>query len=265
MSVSDLTRTIERHFQEMDRAAEVGAKTDRQLERYDRVMERVDAQSGAAREARRREYERVMGGVTSKLMRAGIAVGVVSVITVLIGMFFPLGILGFVAAVGIAIGLAAMAAIWGGGQAPSLSDLPQDVSNAIMVSRFDSFLTKMRSQLPKAARAEVDTIHHMLPDFRKSLSRVPTLDPNAQEARRLMSKHLPGLIERYSHVPANLRDSIDGEGMSVDERLTDGLVAGRKALQEIMENVAKADINAFETQGRFISSRYGEKDEDLTT
>lgn len=261
MSVSDLTRTIERHNEEMDRAAHVAAKTDRTLAHYDRVMERVEAQSGPAREARRREYQRVMGGFGAKLVRAGVAVGVVSLAAVLIGAFFPLGILGFVAAVGVAIGLAAVAAMWGGRPVPNLSDLPHDVSNTIMVARFDSYMTRKRNNLPQAARAEVDAIHAMLPDFKKSLSRVPTLDPNAQEARRLMSKHLPGLIERYEHVPVGLRDSIDGEGMSVDERLVDGLKAGRKALSELGEKIAQADMQAFETQGRFIQSRYGETED----
>ena len=263
MSVSDLTKTIERHNAEMDRAVEVAAKTDRTLARYERVMERVDAHDGAARAARRREYERVMGGFGSKLIRAGMAVGVVSIAAMLIGAFFPLGILGFVAAVGLAIGLAAVAAMWGGPKVERLSDLPQDISNAIMVARFDSFLTRKRNKLPQGARAEIDAIHAMMPDFKKSLSRVPTLDPNAQEARRLMSKHLPGLIERYEHVPAGLRDSIDGEGLSVDERLIDGLKAGRKALAELNEKIAQADMQAFETQGRFIQSRYGQDEEGL--
>ena len=263
MSISDLTRTIERHFEEMDRHATVAEKTDRQLARYDRVMERVDAQSGPAREARRREYERVMGGVTSKLVRAGVAVGVVSVIAVVVGLFFPLGIFGFLAAVGIAVGLAAFAATRSGTPLPNLADLPADVSNAIMVSRFDSYLTRVRAHLPQAARNEVDAIHQMLPDFRKSLDRVPNLDPHAQEARRLMSRHLPGLIDRYGHVPVSLRDAVDGEGMSVDERLIDGLRAGRQALEELARDIAQADMNAFETHGRFIASRYGDKDEEL--
>ena len=45
--------------------------------------------------------------------------------------------------------------------------------------------------------------------------------------RRLMSIHLPGLIERYTHVPAAFRSEQDGEGKTVDERLIEGLAAGR--------------------------------------
>ena len=34
--------------------------------------------------------------------------------------------------------------------------------------------------------------------MRQTLERVDALDPNAQDARRLMSLHLPGLIDRYT-------------------------------------------------------------------
>jgi hypothetical protein len=47
----------------------------------------------------------------------------------------------------------------------------------------------------------------------------------------------------------------------VDERLVEALAAGRVALTEISEKLARADLAAFETQGRFIQSRY--KDEAL--
>jgi hypothetical protein len=92
---------------------------------------------------------------------------------------------------------------------------------------------------------------------------VPTLDPTAQDARRLMSIHLPGLIDRYVHVPAAFRGEQDGEGKTVDERLVEGLAAGRKAITDISEQLARADMAAFETQGRFITSRYGEDGQQL--
>ena len=70
---------------------------------------------------------------------------------------------------------------------------------------------------------------------------------------------MPGLIDRYLHVPAAYRSEQDGEGKTVDERLIDGLAAGRAALNEISEKLARADVAALETQGRFIESRYGEE------
>jgi hypothetical protein len=99
----------------------------------------------------------------------------------------------------------------------------------------------------------------MLPALKQTLERVETLDPDAQDARRLMSIHLPGLIDRYQRVPAAFHGEQDGEGISVDQRLVEGLAAGRRALNEIAEKLARADVAALETQGRFIKSRYGEQ------
>ena len=40
----------------------------------------------------------------------------------------------------------------------------------------------------------------------------------------------------------------------------EGLAAGRAALNEVCEKLARTDVAAFETQGRFIKSRYGEEE-----
>jgi hypothetical protein len=52
---------------------------------------------------------------------------------------------------------------------------------------------------------------------------------------------------------------VDGEGKTVDERLVESLAAGRAALDEVSQQLARADMAAFETQGRFIKSRYGDE------
>ena len=74
-----------------------------------------------------------------------------------------------------------------------------------------------------------------------------------------MSLHLPGLIDRYLNVPSQFRSEPDGEGLTVDERLVDGLSAARTALDEISQDLARKDLADFETQGRFIKTRYGEQ------
>jgi len=39
----------------------------------------------------------------------------------------------------------------------------------------------------------------------------------------------------------------------------DSLAAARAALADVSEQLARQDVAAFETQGRFIKSRYGEQ------
>ena len=235
--------------------SDVNVKVERALARFDRVTRALDERDGAAREAATRERQRLNRDLGRRVARVGI--GLVSIATIVVGLIIPIGMFGFLAAVGLAVGIAALLAFMPGEsqvKAPS-TDLP----NGQMVQRFDSYLYRTRAALPAPARAEIDAISARLPALKQVLERVETLDPKAQDARRLMSVHLPGLIERYMNVPAEFRSQADGEGLTVDQRLVEGLGAARSALDEISQDLARNDLNAFETQGRFIKSRYGDE------
>ena len=231
---------------------------DRVIERADRVMRQLDERDGAVREAARRERQRLNAGLTRRLTRVGVAIGVISLLTIIIGLVQPIGMFGFLAAIGIAIGIAALLGFMPSGKDNPVAP-PADLPNGQMVQRFDSYLYRQRTALPAPARAEIDAISRILPSLKQTLERVDDLNPEAQDARRLMSKHLPGLIDRYVNVPSAYRGQKDGEDVTVDERLVEGLAAGREALTEVSEKLAKSDLAAFETQGRFIKSRYGEE------
>ncbi len=228
------------------------------IERADRVMRQLDERDGAVREAARRERQRVNTDFMRRIGRVGVAIGIISIVTIAIGLIQPIGMFGFLAAIGVAIGIAALLGLMptqkGGATAPA-SDLP----NGQMVQRFDSYLYRQRVALPAPARAEIDAISAGLPSLKQTLERIDDLNPDAQDARRLMSVHLPGLIDRYVNVPPAYRSQKDGEDVTVDERLVEGLQAGRAALAEISEKLARSDVAALETQGRFIKSRYGEE------
>ena len=233
-------------------------KTELAIARADRVMRSMDERGGAARDAARRERQRLNAGLGRTLARMGIAVGVISLAAIVIGLIVPIGMFGFLAAVGLAVGVAALLLVSGGRDIAAPNVTP-DLPNGQMVQRFDSYLFRARRALPAPAQAELDLLSAQLPALRQTLERIPDLDPNAQDARRLMSVHLPNLIDRYVHVPAAYRGQADGEDVTVDQRLVEALAAGRQALTEISEKLAKADMAAFETQGRFIQSRYQEK------
>ena len=233
-------------------------KTNRAIEHANAVFARLDDRDGAMRDAARRERQRLNAGLGRTLVRAGIGVGIISLATIAIGLIIPIGMFGFLAAVGLAIGVAALL-LFSGTQQIAAPNVAPDLPNGQMVQRFDSYLFRARRALPAPAQSELDQLSAQLPALRETLERIPDLDPNAQDARRLMSVHLPNLIDRYLHVPSNYRQQLDGEGVSVDDRLVEALAAGRVALRDISENLARQDLAAFETQGRFIQSRYQEK------
>ena len=74
-----------------------------------------------------------------------------------------------------------------------------------------------------------------------------------------MSMHLPGLIDRYRQRALRLSRRAGRRRRQRRRAAGRGLAAGRAALDEISEKLARADMAAFETQGRFIQSRYGEE------
>jgi hypothetical protein len=233
-------------------------KTTRTIDHANAIFARLDDRDGTVREAARRERERLNVGLGRSLIRAGVGVGVISLATIAIGLIIPIGMFGFLAAVGLAIGVAALL-LFSGAREIAAPNVKPDLPNGQMVQRFDSYLFRARRALPAPAQAELDLLSAQLPSLRQTLERIPDLDPNAQDARRLMSMHLPNLIDRYLHVPNAYRGQLDGEGVSVDERLVEALGAGRAALSEISEKLARNDLAAFETQGRFIQSRYKEE------
>jgi hypothetical protein len=236
---------------------EVTDKVERAIARFERVAQRLDERGGPPREAARRERQRLNAGFGRTAAKIAGVVAMVWVAAIVIGLLKPIGMFGFlvalfatVAAVGLMIERTAK-------QRVSAPPPPTDLSNGPMVDRFDSYIFRARRELPAPAQAQLDAISRLLPSLKQTLERLETLDPAAQDARRLMSIHLPGLIDRYERVPPAYRQEQDGEGKTVDERLVEGLAAGRSALADVCEQLARQEIAGVETQGRFIQSRYG--------
>ena len=238
---------------------EVTDKVERAIARFERVTRQLDERGGPAQEAARRERQRLNAGVGRTALRVAITLGVVWLAIVAIGLVKPIGMFGFLAALLVSGVIAAVLIARGGREAISPPAPSADLPNGAMVERFDSYIYRVRGALPAPAHAELDAMAQVLPSLKQTLSRLETLDPTAQDARRLMSIHLPALIDRYMLVPPAYRQEHDGEDKTVDQRLVEGLAASRAALAETCEQLARADVAALETQGRFIQSRYGEQ------
>ena len=234
-------------------------KVERAIARFERVTRQLDERDGPTRDAARRELQRLNAGLGRTAGRVAISVGLIWLAIVAIGLVRPIGMFGFLGAV-LLTGIVALLMLARSGRRVVSAPAPTtDLPNGRMVEQFDSYVYRARRALPAPAQAELDAISRVLPSLKETLERVETLDPTAQDARRLMSIHLPGLIDRYVRVPSAYRQEQDGEGKTVDQRLVEGLAAGRNALEEVCDQLARADVAALETQGRFIQSRYGEE------
>jgi hypothetical protein len=230
---------------------------DQAIARFDDLVTRLDGKTPAAREGLRRDYGRTARSVGKRLANIGMAVAALIVATIGFGLFVgPIGWTGlFVVAMAMMCILVFFSA-WPTDREPKRVEYSEQLPTKAVVQQLDSMLSRRRAALPAPAAHRVDAIAQQLPLLESRLGEVDALDPLAQDARRLMGKHLPDLIERYERVPAQYRSERDGEGMTVDERLVAGLDAARQALDDIGGKLSKQDIDALETQGRFIESRY---------
>jgi hypothetical protein len=221
----------------------------------DEAIARLDGYGPAA--ARRRYYGRALGTAVRRVANMGMAIGLLIVATVGFGLVVgPIGWTGL-----FLVGLATLAILllfsfWP--SEPKRVAYNEQLPTGTVVRQLESVLVRGRRALPAPAAQRADAIGAQLPLLESRLSDIDPLDPLAQDARRLMGKHLPELIERYERIPAAYRHEPDGEGLTADQRLVQSLDAARQALGEIGDRLVQGDRQAFETQGRFIESRYRE-------
>ena len=198
-------------------------KVERAIARFERVTRQLDERDGPTRDAARRERQRLNAGLGRTAGRVAISVGLIWLAIVAIGLVRPIGMFGFLGAV-LLTGIVALLMLARSGRRVVSAPAPTtDLPNGRMVEQFDSYVYRARRALPAPAQAELDAISRVLPSLKETLERVETLDPTAQDARRLMSIHLPDLIDRYVRVPSAYRQEQDGEGKTVDQRLVEGL------------------------------------------
>jgi hypothetical protein len=232
---------------------------DQAIARFEDYKARLDGYGPDSTNVRRRYYGRALGSAVRRVATMGMAIGLLIVATIGFGLVVgPIGWTGL-----FLVGLATLAILlffsfWP--SEPRRVAYSEQLPTGAVVRQLESMLVHRRRALPPPAAQRLDAIGAQLPLLESRLSEVDPLDPLAQDARRLMGKHLPELIERYERIPAAYRHQPDGEGLTADQRLAQSLDAARQALGEIGDRLVQEDRQAFETQGRFIESRYRDEE-----
>lgn len=233
---------------------------DQAIARFDDLVHRLDGQVSGAGQGVRRDYGRTARNVGRRLANIGMAIGALIIATIAFGLLVgPIGWTGLFVVVVLTL-LILLFFGFSGTSEPKRVEYSDQLPAKTVVQQLDAMLARRRTALPAPAARRVDAISQQLPLLESRLAEADALDPLAQDAKRLMGKHLPDLIERYERVPAAYRNEKDGDGLSVDERLVSGLDAARQALDEIGAKLAREDVDAFQTQGRFIETRYKDGD-----
>ena len=255
MTGDEIGRLFEEAERRFDRAAADAAKTDQAIARADSIMTRAGQRSSAERAAAERERKRLNAGLGQTIKRIAAVVVALWAATIIFGLFRPIGLFGLIGVIAIGTLLVLFTAGSSRRSRPPPS-FSADLPAGQLADRLDSYLYRARPALPPAAQGEIDEMLATLPAIRPTLERAGALDPALGDARRLIGTHLPGLIDRYLAVPPSFRGRREGDEPSVDDRLVEALRAGRGALDDIGERLARDQVAAFETQGRFIENRY---------
>lgn len=235
------------------------ARTPRSVEeaiaRFDEYSARLDGHVPAEASLERRRFGRAAGRVARRAATMGMAIAALIVATIGFGLIVgPIGITGlFIVALAI-LAVLLLGSLWR--HEPKRVAYNEQLPTSTVVRQLESILVRQRAALPAPAAQRADAIGAQLPLLESRLAEVDPLDPLAQDARRLMGKHLPELIDRYERIPAGYRHQTDGEGLTADQRLVASLDAAGKALSDIGDKLVQGDRQAFETHGRFIESRY---------
>jgi len=164
----------------------------------------------------------------------------------------PIGAGGLVA-VGAATAIAAGAALlW-----PRRSAGQMKISRAELMAltlEAEDWLLRQRASLPGRALPAFDRIFARLHDIHPQIAR---LEPNgtlAWDLRRLLTDHLPRLIQSYCGLP----QSVTASDPELLPRLIEGLATLDEELVRICREASSDHLLTFEVQGQFIESRYGD-------
>jgi len=212
--------------------------------------------SKAVRAAEKRRAERQSLEADARMKRAALVGGASGAAILGVGaLVAPVAIPVAVAAGGGALLLAAgslfMPSRRRGGEGDfsraELAELPGDA---------EDWLLARREGLPLECRPQLDRIFRRLGDLQPNLATLAPHSSAAWEARRLLGDHLPKLIFAYEAIPGSARE----DDPHVRTRLCAGLETVADALDELCREVCRNPLMTFETQNRFLESRYRGED-----
>jgi hypothetical protein len=235
--------------------ADPGATIDRNEARLDRL-----ARGEAMQRARSRRLQRQAKQAGARAVRAASVVGAIILGLLVWGLVIgPIGTTVLVLAVMFGAMAAVAAAVWDGPD--TTPDLNADAPPQVLPAATDVWLDRQRRNLPALAAPHVDAISARLATLEGQLARVPAGDPVAQDLSRLLGRHLPELVERYTRIPSEQRSrTIEADGRSLDATLVEGLKVVEEELARASDSLAAADRDAVRIQGKFLEARY--KDDD---
>jgi len=214
--------------------------------------------SRSAREAQKRRAQRKLQEFLRRLRRAGlIFVGLLIAMVAYSAIVAPIGFLTWVVAIPTIFLLAFMSLFFGKSRTEEhVSPPAQPARLEELAVRVEDGLVDRRRELPGRALPAADAIVSRLNEIQPHLASLDQGSTLAGDARRLIGQHLPRLIDTYLDLPPSAR----APGSESSERLTESLGIVAQELDHLLEQCCRDRHLSFDTQNRFIETRYREDD-----
>lgn len=210
---------------------------------------RRNIKSRAVREAEKRRRERQAREVARRLGRSAAVMGASGVGIVGYGVAVaPLALPALVAACAATVVVASATLFWPSRRAGGSVLAEADRSELVLAA--EDWLLRKRPLMPTRTLPALDLILTRLQDLRPHLTGADPTTLAAGEVRRLVGGHLPRLIDSYLEMPSTARDS------QAERGLIDDMHTLAEEIRRLCHEVGRESLFTFETQRRFIESRY---------
>lgn len=128
-----------------------------------------------------------------------------------------------------------------------------------MVARTELWLENQRPALPPPAVTLVDKIGTQLDALGLQLETVDPAHPAAQETRKLVGETLPGMVDAYRRIPAQLRRE-KRAGATPDEQLVESLGKISTEIDQVTRQLAAGALDDLAIRTRYLDYKYGPND-----
>ncbi len=226
---------------------------DRQIERSSELLHRLSPQ---AQRLAHRARQRKRAFLVKKVGRIVMAGGAILIASVIFGLAVgPIGDSGFLVALGLFV-LAALALLIYPHYPEASTETLVNTDLKYLPAQTEVWLSSQRKALPAPAANQLDQIGLRLETLGPQLQTLDPREPAAQEVRKILTEHLPDLVNGYKRVPEPLRRERQSNGRTPDQQLAEGLKLIDEEIAEMTRNIAAGDLDSLATQGKFLELKY---------
>ena len=209
--------------------------------------------SSAARAAQKRRAQRKMQEFLRRLRRSGLLL--VAILAALLAysiLVAPIGFVTWLVAIPTAFLFAFLSLFWPTRQRAEAEPAAPSAALEELAGRAADGLLDRWDDLPGRAIPAADTIIARLHELQPHLAGIDSDPILAGDAQRLICRHLPKLVDSYLALPESAR----APGSDSSRRFAESLGVVAEEFDELLDRCCRDRHLSFETQRRFIESRY---------